>query len=148
MRRALPPGKILSVAAYPPPTWMHPYPDVHWDGSYFREVSRRTDQMAVMMYDTGLSYQKFYRNLMRSWTQEVLDGSDHAEILLGLPAYDDAGAGYHDPKVENLENAMLGIHAALNRYDPLPARYQGVALYSEWEMDDAEWDYFEKNFLK
>lgn len=54
LRRAMPEGKILSVAAYPPPTWMHPFPSVHWEENYFRAVSRRVDQMVVMMYDTAL----------------------------------------------------------------------------------------------
>jgi len=39
LKAALPPGKILSVAAYPPPTRWHPFPEVHWDESYFHEVA-------------------------------------------------------------------------------------------------------------
>jgi hypothetical protein len=38
---ALPPGKLLSIAAYPPPTRWQPTMEVHWDEHYFREVAKR-----------------------------------------------------------------------------------------------------------
>jgi hypothetical protein len=84
---------------------------------------------------------------MAHWTDEVLTWSENKPVLLGVPAYADEGVEYHDPKVENLQNALLGIHRGLARR-PLPANYQGVAIYCEWEMDTNEWRYFEKHFLK
>jgi len=68
------------------------------------------------------------------------------EILLGLPAYEDAGSGYHHPNVEDLRNALLGVHSGLNNYSELPDNYQGVAIYSEWEMDDSEWSVLREHF--
>lgn len=154
LRVALPPGKILSVAAYPPPTVWHPFPEIHWDEAYFKEVARRVDQMAVMMYDTALREGKLYQALMDTWTRQELDwaaasgGSRPPEILLGVPTYGDAGVGYHYPEVENLTNALPGIHAALDRYTNLPAHYQGIAIYCEWETDEAEWEALGRDFLK
>jgi len=147
IRRALPDGKLLSVAAYPPPTLWHPFPDVHWDKEYFIEVSKSTDQVVVMMYDTALHFGKVYQYIMASWTKEVLLWSKKASVLLGVPTYDDEGVGYHTPKVENIDNALLGIHAGLASFKSLPASYKGVALYCEWEMDLSEWCYFRENFL-
>jgi hypothetical protein len=57
LRSALPEGRKLSVAAYPPPTRWQRSDAVHWSESYFREVSRRSDHLAVMMYDTGIPLQ-------------------------------------------------------------------------------------------
>jgi len=148
LRQALPDGKILSVAAYPPPTRWHPFPDVHWDESYFRQVAHRTDQLAPMMYDTSIKLPKLYQHLMSEWTSDVLNWSGDTQILLGIPVYDDAGVGYHSPKVENLKNALLGIHAGLNMFRPLPKNYTGVAIYCEWEMDQQEWGYLKKEFEK
>jgi len=145
IRMGLPPGKILAVAAYPPPTRWHQYPDVHWDEPYFREVARRSDQLAVMTYDAGQRISKTYQKLMADWTEEILAWSEGKEILLGVPTYDDAGVGYHDPKVENLATALLGIHRGLSR-QPVPSNYRGVALYCEWEMDATEWEYFREHF--
>jgi hypothetical protein len=144
---ALPPGKILSVAAYPPPTRWQPYAEVHWDGNYFREVARRSDQLAVMMYDTGVHVPKIYEHLMADWTREVLAWSDGKPVLLGVPAYNDAGVEYHNPKVENLRTALLGIHRALAA-GTMPTNYQGIAIYSEWTMDPEKWNFFQTHFLR
>jgi hypothetical protein len=152
LRQALPKGKLLSVAAYPPPTYWHPFPEVHWDEPYFKEVAARVDQMAVMMYDTSLRDGKIYQYLMRSWTQQILDwtaeGAKPPQILLGIPTYADAGVEYHKPDVENIKNALPGIHAGLNQYEKPPAHYHGVAVYCEWETSDEEWDYWRENFMK
>jgi hypothetical protein len=148
VRKALPEGKILSVAAYPPPTLLHSYPEVHWDESYFREVAKRADQLAVMMYDTSLTFPNLYRRLMAAWTREVIEWSQKAEVLLGVPVYDDAGVGYHHPEVENLEYALMGIHRGLSTFEKLPDNYRGVAIYCEWEMDESEWTRFEERFLR
>lgn len=144
---ALPPGKILSVAAYPPPTRWQSYADVHWDENYFREVARRSDQMAVMMYDTGVRVPKIYEYIMADWTREVLAWSDGKLVLLGVPTYNDAGVEYHNPRVENLRTALLGIHRALAS-SSTPTNYQGVAIYSEWTTDTEMWNYFETHLLK
>lgn len=146
IKAALPLGKMLSVAAYPPPTRWQPGTDVHWEEGYFREVARRSDQLVVMMYDTALSNGKLYRSLMHSWTRDVLTWSEGKPCLLGVPAYDDAGVGYHDPEVENLQNALRGIHGGLGPGSSLPKAYQGVAIYSNWEMDADEWETWTKEF--
>jgi hypothetical protein len=146
LRQAMPAGKIISVAAYPPPTYLHPFPEIHWDEQYYRQVAHRVDQLVPMMYDTAISLQKLYRHLMAQWTNKVLMWSENAHILLGVPVYDDAGVGYHIPEVENLKNALLGIHAGLSKYKTLPNKYAGIAIYCGWEMDQTEWDYFNKEF--
>jgi len=146
LRAALPPGKLLSVASYPPPTRWHPYDDVHWDQFYFREVARHCDQMAVMMYDAAQRIPKTYQCLMADWTRKVLSWSEGKSVLLGVPTYDDAGVGYHDPRVENITNALLGVHRGLSR-QPMPASYQGVSIYCDWETSPEEWSYFREHFL-
>ena len=148
MRVALPAGKLLSVAAYPPPTRWHPFPDSHWSETYYREVARRTDLVASMMYDTSLKSSKLYQNLMRSWTDEVLAWAAPTPVLLGIPAYEDAGVGYHEPEVENLGNALRGIHAGLAESKVWPANYLGVAVYSEWEMSPEKWRVLREEFEK
>lgn len=151
LRAALPTGKILSIAAYPPPTWWQPVPEVHWSQSYFEKVAARCDQMAVMMYDTGIRSRKIYQAVMRDWTRDVLNWTKGLkmppQILLGVPVYDDDEL-YHRPGVENLETALLGIHAGLSDYPKLPAHYQGAAIYSDWTMDGPEWQYWRNHFCK
>ncbi len=85
IRQAIPVGKLISVAAYPPPTLWHPFSDVHWDESYFRQVAKRVDQLAPMMYDTAIRLPKSYQHLMSKWTLEILDWSGSTQVLLGVP---------------------------------------------------------------
>jgi hypothetical protein len=147
IKAVLPKGKLLSIAAYPPPTRWHPYPEVHWEKSYFRQVAKRCDQVAVMMYDAGQTLPKTYQKLMADWTSEVLAWSEGKSVLLGVPTYDDAGVGYHNPKVENLTNALLGTHRGLTRAS-LPLNYQGAAIYCDWETSDAEWRFWREHFCR
>jgi len=147
LKTQLPNGKLLSVAAYPPPTYWQPDKKVHWEKNYFMQVASHVDQVTVMMYDTGLKYSKVYRSLMASWTQEILDWSGETDILLGIPTYTDDDVGYHDPQVENIENALCGINAGLSDFKQLPQNYQGIAIYCEWETEPAEWQYYQTYFL-
>ncbi len=146
VRKVLPKGKIVSLAAFPPPTLWQPFSDVHWDKGYYKEASQRTDQVVVMMYDTSINLDKVYQHIMRQWTGEVLGWAEGVQVLLGLPAYEDKDVGYHNPKVENLKNALLGIHSGLSRYQVLPQTYQGIAIYCEWEMDNAKWELLQRQF--
>ena len=83
---------------------------------------------------------------MANWTHEVLAWSEGKPVLLGVPTYVDPGVEYHHPEVENLANALLGVHRGLSRQS-LPANYQGVAIYCDWETSDQEWAYFAGHFL-
>lgn len=146
LRAKLPEGKLISIAAYPPSTILHPSSIVHWEEPFSRKVASRVDQVAVMMYDTAIKIPKLYESLMKSWTVQVLDWYEPKQVLLGIPAYDDAGVNYHDAKTENITNALLGINAGLT--NPLPKNYEGVAIYCEWEMDTKKWRQFQTAFLK
>ncbi len=116
LRRELPPGKILSVAAFPPPLVWQPGPDSHWDRGYYQEVAARADQLVVMLYDSATPLEKVYQRLMARWNTEVLNWASATQVLLGVPAYADEGVLYHSPRVENLHNALLGIHRGLDTF--------------------------------
>jgi hypothetical protein len=146
IRAALPPSKVLSVAAYPPPTRWQPSEDVHWSEAYFREVARRCDQMAVMMYDVGQRMPKAYQHVMAGWTREALAWSESKSVLLGVPTYNDPGVDYHNSNTESLTNALLGIHRGLAS-EPMATNYQGVSIYCDWETTESEWAYFREHFL-
>ena len=147
LNAAIPEGKILSIAAYPPPTRWQPAPEVHWDQTYYQQVAKRADQMVPMMYDTGIKHSKPYELLMRQWTREVLTWGSPTPTLLGLPAYDDAGVAWHDPAVENLHHALRGIHAGLNDLDDaVKQNYQGISVYCHWEMTDEKWGILQREF--
>lgn len=146
VRGALPAGKLLSISAYPPPLPSEAPDQVHWDEAYVRAVARRVDQIAFMMYDSSAQHPWSYQRQVRRWTGQVLAWSAPAAVLLGVPAYEDEWAVYHRPEVENLDNGLAGVHAGLS--DPLPAAYQGIAVYCEWEMNDAKWRTLREEFVR
>jgi hypothetical protein len=150
LRKALPKGKILSVAAYPPPSRLHPFPEIHWEEAYFRQVAARCDQMVVMMYDTSLQDPKMFQWLYAQWTKGVLRWTQglKTEILFGLATYDDADSGYHNPRAENLESSLRGLHRGLASFSTLPSQYTGAAIYSEWETDANEWKIWRSHFAR
>lgn len=148
LRAQLPSENLVSIAAYPPPTLLHPHSDVHWSEGYYRQIASRCHQLVPMLYDTGLFVRQPYRGLVSAWTREVLEWSSGSSVLLGLPAYDDRGVGYHDPDVENLTESLAGAHAALASYGSLPETYRGVALYSEWTLRDADWQTLRERFSR
>ncbi len=134
--RPLMAGKILSVAAYPPPTVWHRFPDVHWRLAYIHRLAGHCDQMVVMMYDTAIPLEKFYINLVSSWSDELVVStrSGGCELLLGIPAYEDADSGYHHPQAENISAALRGISDSSHK-DGI----DGIAIYCHWEMDENKW---------
>lgn len=93
LRQALPHDKMISVAGFPPPTLWNPFIDPSWDEDYVRKVAKRADQIAFMMYDTAIPFQKAYRNIIAGWTREVLTWASGSKVLLAVPVYDDAGVG-------------------------------------------------------
>lgn len=151
LRAALPPGKILSLAAYPPNTGLEPF-KITWSQSYTRQVAARCDQMAFMLYDTSLHDAKIYQWFYARWTKTILDWTrdETTEVIFGVPTYGAAGPKlgplYHNPRIENLPNALRGLHRGLSDYGQLPANYAGAAIYCEWETDAAEWQTWRAEF--
>ncbi|MBK7975387.1 MAG: hypothetical protein IPK07_19585 [Deltaproteobacteria bacterium] len=100
VKATLPHGKVLSVAAYPPTTPLHPYKRVHWSVEYIRRVCEVADDLGVMSYDTALRWPRIYERLMASWTRDLagLPAAAPAgcEVRMGVPTYEDV-AGWHDP---------------------------------------------------
>lgn len=131
LKAGLPAGSRLSIAAYPPPHWLHQAPSVHWSEDFFREVSQRSDDMCVMAYDTAQRAGKPYTYLVDRWTRECLAWSVKP-VRIGLPAYAEYGKPWHHPHVENLANAFPGLCKGVNESSAM--NYAGWAIYAEWTM--------------
>ncbi len=131
LRAALPPGARLSIAAFPPPSMLHPLPSTHWNEAFYRAVSERADDLVVMAYNTSMKLTKAYTYLVAKWTREALAWSSKP-VRMGLPTYDDRGVGYHDPDIENLQVAFPGLVRGLGK--DAPTTYAGWAIYAEWTL--------------
>ncbi|PCJ54337.1 MAG: hypothetical protein COA79_22000 [Planctomycetota bacterium] len=138
-------NRILSLASYPPPSFLHPHNDVHWEKEYYETLSTIIDQHVVMMYDTALSNHKLYQYLYSKWVQQVLKWSANKEVLFGIPVYDDTGVGYHNPETENVLNAIKGLYSGLAKSSA--GNYAGMSIYCNWELDEQEIETIKKVFI-
>ena len=77
-------------------------------------------------------------------TEFFTGGKRDPSPVAGANIYDDAGVEYHDPRVENLRNALLGLHSGLK--EKALTNHQGVAIYCEWKTSESEWEYFGEHF--
>jgi hypothetical protein len=144
LRASLGPAAIIGVAAYPPPTPLHPYPDVHWSLDFLKAVCEAADDVAVMAYDTALPTTEAYTALVREWTTEIGSELPSAEDAggctwrMGVPDYDD-DAPWHRPEAETLRAALDGIPQNGDGL-PLDARSpDGIAVYASWTTEPVEW---------
>jgi hypothetical protein len=140
IRQAIGPEKILSIAAYPPPTFWQQVDEVHWSREFYSEVSEHADQLVLMMYDTAIDYKKIYINTYKSWVSEVLAWSNSKDVLFGIPAYEDLDVDYHNPAVENIRTAMSGLSAGI-KLNESKSNYRGISIYADWTLQDHEKTY-------
>lgn len=146
---ALPPGKLLSVAT---PIWLpDPLPRRWgWSDRYFSEVARRTDQMAVMGYDTAMYLPRAYVALMRAQavhvTRAVRAGNPECRVLIGVPTYG-AGPPSHHAWSENLSMALKGVREGLADPRAAPEVFAGVAPFADYTTQPDEWAEYRRLWL-
>lgn len=142
-------GKILSVALaeFIPSSFIWwtenviDYKNYNTEKNY-SNVAKYADQIVDMVYDTGMDRGYVYRWFMKEqviWVGDLLGGE--VEFLIGVPAYEE-GEG-HNPAVENVKNALLGILKGLNDIRSDESAFTGVAIYPEWEMGEEEWGVYD-----
>ena len=141
--------RTLSVAAYPPPTPSHPFPDVHWSLPFLQEVCLIADELAVMAYDTALAEPQPYTALVAEWTRALATLPPPEQggclIWIGVPAYED-DVGWHRPDAETLAAGLAGVNRALD--ERWLAHVRGVAVYASWTTDAAEWATYDADWRR
>ena len=140
-RAALPHGKILSTAT---PVWLpRPVGRWGWSEEYYAQVAATCDQVAVMIYDSGIYSPRLYAHLVRlpavHDTRAGARGNPRCRVLLGLPTYGRAGPA-HDPHTETLRVGLKGVREGLGRPDAERGAFAGVALFADYTTQPAEWE--------
>lgn len=109
-----------------------------WSQSYFAEVARRVDQVAVMSYDTSMQLESLYGGYVAQQTTLALEVTPpHVDLLMGLPAYwDDTFS--HRGSAETVTAAVRGARLALGREAPNRQNF-GLALYVDFTATPADW---------
>ena len=121
---------------------------VAWRAGYYQEVAKRVDQMAVMVYDSGLPLPALYRQWGRFQVIEIsraLDGTD-VDLFFGVPTSEEK-TWTHWPGAENMTSGLQGVIDGLNDAEVRPSVVAGVAIYPYWETDATEWASYESFWL-
>lgn len=108
---------------------------------YYKEISNYTDQIAVMVYDTPFTNKLLFSFYVNRQTLFLSRNIQDTEVLIGIPTYDETH--------ETIESSIKGVIGGLNDIRSNLDNFTGIAIYSNWETDEEEWqiyqDYFQKN---
>ncbi|MFF2845354.1 hypothetical protein ACFVT5_03345 [Streptomyces sp. NPDC058001] len=145
----------LSVAAHQ----IDPLPSLHsvggalanhpkwWSQSFFAEVARRVDQIAVMSYDTAMPLESLYGGYVAQQTALGLEVTPAStDLLMGLPFYYDDTFG-HRGSAETVAAAVRGVRLGLSRTDRDRERF-GVALYVDFAARERDWAAYRADWSK
>lgn len=116
---------------------------------YSRDFKQRvallTDEIMVMAYNSSLTapseYVEWVAYQTQSYAEAVAELEGGAEILIGIPTYDDQGQ-IHFATVENIPSAVEGVLRGKQRAGEAAFAITGVALYAEWTTTEDEWRLF------
>ena len=148
-------GKLLSMAA----DELSPLPGLEyvarlfvrqaglWRADYYREVAARTDQLAVMMYDTAMPFDWLYGAIVawETWRLRDIVGPD-TTLFMGVPTYEDEHFGFH-PAAENMRSGLRGIGIGQSLGAPSAGPNFGAAIYAGWTTDEEEWSTWRRDWL-
>ncbi len=146
-------GALLSMATdeiepLPGLAWLTQTAGTHagfWTAAYHRAVSGRVDQIAVMMYDTGLPTDWLYGSLVAWETRKILALTpERVTVFMGVPTYEENRLSFR-PGAENMRSGLRGIRNGLAS-DSAPHPH-GVAVYANWTTDAAEWRRYRRDWL-
>ncbi len=147
-------GAVLSIAA----DEIEPYPGARrmlkrfvpdaqlWTSDYYEAIGARTDQIAVMMYDTTIPYAWAYSAAV-AWVTRLAWHNIGTETVLfiGVPTDEEATEGF-DPAAENMESALIGIARTMPSDRDSPRMF-GLAIYANRTTDEAEWAFWRRHWL-
>ena len=121
---------LETIRAQLPHTWigLTAPPDDRWSGDYLAELSSRVEAVSPLLYDTGLSDAPSYRNRVATQVARYQKAAGASALVVpSLPSY--SATSWHDPSVENIEEAVRAL-ATLN------LSLDGAAVYWWWEFTE------------
>jgi len=110
-----------------------------WSPEYMRSFAGSCDSIDLMACDLSSRDASAYVEQMAVLTERLCDAlrGTRCRFTMGIPSYEEKNA-QHDPSVENVQTALLGVRTGLGRVRANDA-FKGVAVYSQWTTDDREW---------
>ncbi|MCU0465261.1 MAG: glycosyl hydrolase family 18 protein [Anaerolineae bacterium] len=145
IRAELPEGTFFSVTAHAlrqtHPVTLTPYPVIahHWTPEHWRAVAALVDQIALMVYDSGLPFPADYRRWAAYQVREsaALMAGSRAELVIGLPTSEEWTPS-HQTQAETLFDGLYGLLEGLSALGE-SSSVTGIAIYPYWETTPDEW---------
>jgi hypothetical protein len=142
-------GAPLSVATHqiePLPS-LHSVASKYWSQSYFAEVARAVDQVAVMAYDSWMPLEGLFGGSVAHQTALALEVTPPGvDLLIGLPAYHTSTPGHH-PSAETVAAAVCGARLGLARHARDRERF-GLAMYVDFAASTEDWAVYRSSWGK
>jgi len=112
----------------------------------YENVAKYADQIVVMLYDTKLNSDSFYKKFIVEQVTRITSLFKDKKVYFGIPAYEKGGDNF-DPKVENVKNGILGVIMGLDNLRSNLDSFAGISIYPYWEISDDEWKTFDELWL-
>ncbi|HEX2906472.1 MAG TPA: hypothetical protein VHO69_06395, partial [Phototrophicaceae bacterium] len=154
-------GEEMPLAVAVPPDWTPADQDVPqppqiapntvWDANYKKRVALLSNQMVITAYNSGLEtpddYTAWVAYQVEAFTDVIGEMDTTTQIVISVPSYDTASPE-HNPAVENIAAAVKGVQQGLQRAGEAAQFVHGLAIYAEWETDEADWQQFKDTWLR
>jgi len=105
-----------------------------WNLDFYQEVSNRVNLIFVPGYDINIEDEDEYSNYMKSQILQLSSRNLNSYFILGVPT--------HKKNPENINNALKAYKEATNNNPD--NKFIGVAIFSEWTIQDRDWKIYEK----
>lgn len=112
-----------------------------WSQSYFGQVAKRCDQIALMAYDTSMPTSSLFGGYVAQQTALALEATPAGtDLLIGLPGYHTESMGHHG-YAETVAAAVRGARVSLARHARDRQTF-GLALYVDFHATESDWTAF------
>ncbi|MDD3626099.1 MAG: glycosyl hydrolase family 18 protein [bacterium] len=137
-KSALPPEKIISIAAMKPYFLRNPSGN-YWSMKYYNQLGKVCNQMVIMGYDTNIKNSKIYFFYIKFAVNLILNSTvslpHPPSILIGIPAYHPTDKDAS--KIESIENGIIAVADCFPKLEEND-HFEGIAIYSLWTLDQEE----------
>ena len=125
-------------------------PGTVWDMEFKQRVALLVDDLVVQAYNSYLTqpsdYVQWVAYQVQTYAEAVAALQTTTNIVIGVPMFD-ANLPAHDPDVETLASALNGVRQGLGQAGDAADIILGVAIFNEANMNDADWNTFDSQWL-
>lgn len=113
-------------------------------------LTKYIDQLSFLYYDTFINDQEIFEKNCASLIRDIqtLRQTREIQYLIAIGTFVNAPElrKYRNQEIESIPNTLQVIKKQSESIDPKRQLVDGVALFCDWETDEAEWKQFADNW--